>query len=214
MIETWIGVFLFVFIRNKFIEKYLESNEIYKYKKYNINQLFKTWQFYFPLSFVIFYIYLEYTMFIEFYYFLQYQHIIKTVTLLSYLPLVIKFKLYNNDNKKYKSKELLKIINSPLSYAVLSLWIGSFLNKIALICNNNQMPTFPSVAFWTGYIKPGGFIDGIHILGTPYSAVIPLCNIFDLWGIGVLSIGDVITRFYVVFILYYSIKRSNKTLTK
>jgi len=213
LIETWIIVFLIIYIRNKFIHN-LEKNNIHLYQQYNVKLIFKHISIIPPLLFLLFYLFLEYTTFIGWHYFLQYSYIIKTATLLSYIPLIYTYKLFENENPKYINNDIMKIITSPMVKSGLCLYIGTILNKIALYYNNNQMPTYPSVAFWTGYIKPGGFIDGIHILGTPYSAIIPLCNIFDLWGIGVLSIGDVIIRFYVVFILYHSIKRSNKILTK
>ena len=212
MIEVWVILFALIFIRNKFIQYYFESNSIFKYKQYTIKQIFKHWSIYPSLLLVIFYLYLEYTMFVQNYYFLPYSHIIKTATLLSYFPLIYKYKLL--ENQKYINNQFLSVLTSPTSKAGLFLWIGSSLNKIALFFNDNKMPTYPSVTFWTEYIKPDGFIDGVHIIGNAYSNAIPLCNVFDL-GFTVLSLGDIVIRLFPYIILYYTIKRTNiKTLTK
>ena len=211
MIEVWLGLFAFIFIRNKFIENYFESNGIFKYKQYSVKQLFKHWSIYPPLLFVIFYLYLEYTMFVQNYYFLPYSHIIKTAILLSYIPLVIIYQLY--ENPKYINNQFFSLVTSPMMKSSLCLIIGSLLNKIATYCNHG-MPTYPSISYWTKYIKPGNeFIDSIHIIGTPYSALIPICNIWDL-GYTIISIGDLIIRFYVFLILFNAIKISNKKLIK
>jgi len=209
LIEVWLGLFMFILLRNKFIQYYFESNGIYKYKQYSIKQIFKHWSVYPPLLFVLFYLYLEYTIFIKWYYFLQYQNIIKIVTLLSYLPLVIKYHLYENDNPKYIKNEYLSVATSPMVIAGFFLWLGSELNKLAMYFNNNKMPTYPNISYWTGYINNSGFIDGIHTIGTSHSSLILICNIFDL-GYGVLSFGDLLVRLYVFIILYYSIKNKNK----
>jgi len=211
LIETWFLVFLIIYIRNKFIHN-LEKNNIYIYQKYNIKKIFKHWSLYPSLLFVLFYLYLEYTMFTQNYYFLPYQYIIKTATLLSFFPLIITYKLF--ENPKYINNDYLSVLTSPMTIAGCCLLIGTFLNKLAMYYNDNQMPTYPSVTFWVGYIKPDGFIDGVHVLGNAYSNMILLCNIWDL-GFTVLSPGDVIIRFFPLIILFYSIKKSNeKILTK
>ena len=213
MIEVWVFLFIIVFIRNKFIQ-HLEKNNIYLYKQYSVGQLFKHWSIYPSIISVIFYLYLEYTMFIENHYFLQYSYIIKTVTLLSYFPLIYIYNLHENDNSKYKDDNILKYLTSPMFIATLCIFIGSGLNRIALFYNNNQMPTYPSITFWTGYIKPDGFIDGVHTLGNAYSNMVLLCNTWDL-GFTVLSPGDIIIRFFPYIILYYSIEiSSKKSVTK
>ena len=212
MIEVWIFLFIIIYIRNKFIEN-LEKNNIYIYQQYSIKYILYHWSIVPPLLFVLFYLYLEYTMFIQNYFFLPYSHIIKIATLLSFFPLIIKYKLF--ENPKYINNEYLNLITSPMMKSGLCLIIGSLLNKIATHFNSGYMPTYPSVTYWTKYIKPGSsFIDGIHIIGTPYSKLIVFCNIFD-WGFTVVSIGDLIIRFYVFLILFNAIKKSNqKTLIK
>ena len=210
MIEVWILLFIIVFIRNRFIQN-LEINNIYLYQQYSIRQIFKHWSLYPSIISVIFYLYLEYTMFIGDHYFLQYSYIIKTTILLSYLPLIYTYKLYYNT--KYKDDNMLKYLTSPMFISAICLLIGSGLNKLAINSNYGYMPTYPSITFWTGYIKPDGFIDGVHTLGNAYSNMVLLCNTWDL-GFTVLSLGDVIVRIFPFIILYHSIKRSNKILTK
>ena len=210
MIETWIIIFIIIYIRNKFIQK-LERDNIYLYQQYDIKLIFKHISIITPLLFLLFYLFLEYTTFVGWHYFLQYQYIIKTATLLSFLPLIITYKLI--ENPKYINNQFLSILTSPASKAGLSLWIGSSLNRLALYYNNNQMPTYPSISYWTKYVKPDGFIDGVHIIGDAYSNAIFLCNVWD-FGFTVLSLGDIIIRFFPFIILYYSIKKSNKTLIK
>ena len=207
MIEVWLGLFMFIFIRNKFIQYYFEGNGVFKYKQYTIKQIFKHWSIYPSLLFIIFYLYLEYTMFIGDHYFLQYSYIIKTTILLSYLPLIYTYKLYYNT--KYKDDNILKYLTSPMFICTVCLLIGSGLNKLATNSNFGYMPTYPSITFWTGYIKPDGFIDGVHVLGNAYSNMVLLCNTWDL-GFTVLSPGDIIIRFFPYIILYYSIKISSK----
>jgi len=206
MIEVWIFLFIIVFIRNRFIQ-HLEINNIYLYKQYSIRQLFKHWSLYPSIISVIFYLYLEYTMFIGDHYFLQYSYIIKTTILLSYLPLIYTYKLYYNT--KYKDDNMLKYLTSPMFISAICLLIGSGLNKLAINSNYGYMPTYPSITFWTGYIKPDGFIDGVHTLGNAYSNMVLLCNTWDL-GFTVLSPGDIIIRFFPYIILYYSIEISSK----
>ena len=210
MIEVWVFLFIIVFIRNKFIQ-HLEKNNKYLYKQYSIRQLFKHWSIYPSIISVIFYLYLEYTMFIGDHYFLQYSYIIKTTMLLSYLPLIHTYKLYYNT--KYKDDNILKYLTSPMFISTVCLLIGSGLNKLATNSNFGYMPTYPSITFWTGYIKPDGFIDGVHVLGNAYSNMVFLCNTWDL-GFTVLSPGDLIIRFFPYIILYYSIKISSKKFNK
>lgn len=185
MIEFILGAFLYAKIKHKYSLKYI----------------FKSWEIIPPLLFAIFYIYLEISIWYGNYSFVPYSYYIKTATLLSYIPLIIKYGLYEDDNGF--------ILTSPMIVATICLGLGSQLNKIVMRLNNGFMPSFPSVGYSTGFVKPDFVEDGIHILGNAYSHLIPLCNIFDI-GIGILSPGDILVRFYVFIILYYTIKYSNK----
>lgn len=183
MIEFIIGAFLYARFK----------------KKYKLLPSLKHWSMWLPLSFAGFYIFLEITTWMRIDYFIPYAYYIKTATLLSYVPLILKYELYQDEKGS--------ILFSPMVVAGGCLWLGSMLNKIAVKANGG-MPTFCDLSFWTYYTKPDGFIDGLHILGNPYSNLIPLCNIFD-WGFTIVSIGDILIRFYVFIILFYSIKNSN-----
>lgn len=213
MIETWFAVFLIIHIRNKIID-FLEKNNVYLYQKYEIKRIFNHPSIVLPLLSVFFYIFLEYTIFIKWYYFVPYHYIIKDAMLLSYFPLIFTYKLWYSDNPKYINNWQLSLITSPVVKSGIFLLLGSISNKIALHFNNGYMPTYPSLSFWTKYIDDSGFIDGVHILGNAHSAVVPLCNIFDCFGYGVLSLGDLLIRMNVFILLYYSIKKSNKISNK
>lgn len=194
MVEFILGAFLYAKLKNKYKLKYI----------------FKSWSIYPPLLFALFYIFLEYTMYIQWYYFIPYAQMIKTSTLLSYVPLIVAYKLYENNDPKYINNDFLSVATSPMVKSGICLLIGSICNRIALFFNNNYMPTYPSISYWTKYIKPDQlFIDGIHIIGNPYSAAIPICNVLDI-GFTVVSLGDLIIRFYVFLIVYHAIKNSNR----
>ncbi len=186
MIEFIIGAFIYAKLKHK----------------YKLLPVLKHWTMWLPLGFMFFYIFLEITTWMRWYYFIPYAQIIKTATLLSYIPLTVKYKLYENQEGK--------LFPSPIIVAGFCLWLGSQLNKLALHFNGGYMPTFIDLSFWTGYVKKDliGSIDGLHILGNPYSGAIPLCNIFD-WGWTCVSIGDILIRFYAFIIIYYSIKYIN-----
>ena len=175
-----------------------------RYKmKYNILLVFKHWSIYLPMLFLLIYIYFEINIWLENYWFSEYQQWFKTATLLSYIPLCIKYKLYDNDN----------ILISPMMKATYCLFFGSMLNRIAIWANNGYMMSFPSNTYWTGYVKPEMISDGLHVIGDAYTSAIPICNIWDL-GYTILSPGDIFCRFYVFIILYYSIKNAKIILTK
>ncbi len=189
MIEFILGAFIYAKIK----------------KGYKLKYIFKSWEIYLPLAFMLFYIFLEITTWMRWNYFIQYAYYIKTATLLSYVPLIIKYKLFENLKGK--------LFPSPMIIAGFCLWLGSMLNKIAVKANFGTMPTFIDLGFWTGYVDKNsrGFIDGLHILGNPYSNAIPLCNIFD-WGWTCVSLGDIFCRIFVYIILFYSIERSNNLI--
>jgi len=93
--------------------------------------------------------------------------------------------------------------------ATFCLWLGSYLNKVAIVANGGYMPVFPSLTYWTGYVKPEFIQDGIHILGNAYTYLIPLTDWIDL-GYTILSPGDILVRLFALLIIYNSIKISNK----
>lgn len=185
MIEFILGAFLYA-----------------KYKKkYLLTPFLKHWSSWLPLLFCLFYIYLEISIWHGNYFFVPYSYYIKTATLLSYIPLILKWKLYEN-NKGF-------VLTSPMIVATICLALGSQLNKIVMKANNGYMPSFPDIGYTTGFVKPDFIEDGIHILGNAYSHLILFSNIFD-YGFSIISIGDLFCRMYAFIILFYSIKYSNK----
>jgi len=186
-----------------------------KYKKnYKLKYIFK-YPYIFaivpPLICAILYIYLEICVWNQNYWFFPYQHIIKTITLLSYIPLIYVHNLYYNDT--YENNILKSFLTSPASKATFCLGLGSFLNYIALVCNNMKMPIFPSNCYWTGYFKPKFINDGLHVLGNAYTKAIPLCDWIDL-GAYCASPGDMLARLFPFIIIYYSVKNLNKIFNK
>jgi len=178
-------------------------------KKYLLIPFLKSWVAWPPLLFMLSYIFFEISIWNGHYWILQYQQIYKPITLMSYIPLCVYFKLYENDNPKYQNNELLKTLTSPMIIATLFLTLGSELNRIVMYFNSGYMMTFASNSYWTGYIQPQFITDGLHKIGNPYTHLIPLCNQFDL-GYSVLSLGDIMVRLFVFIILINSIKYSNK----
>lgn len=155
MIEFILGTFLYA-----------------KHKKLNIKPIFYSWEIYLPLFCAVFYIFLEVTVWARWYFFIPYSNIIKIATLLSYIPLALKY-------------------NAPLLKAGLCLFIGSQLNLVAIKANSGFMPVFPSLSYWTGYTTSEMFMDGFHILGDITTKAIPLTDIFDT-GYCIMSLGDIL----------------------
>ena len=198
MIEFIIGVFIYAKCKKGYKLKYM-----FKYP-----YIFAIMP---PLLCALLYIYLEICVWNQWYWFLPYQHLIKTVTLLSYIPLVYTYNLYKNDNSKYINNEAMQVLTSPMILAIFCLILGSSLNNIAMWANSNMMPVFPNCTYFTGYVRPEFVKDGMHILGNAYTKLIPICDIFDVWY-SIWSIGDILIRMYAYIILFYSIEKNNKMI--
>ena len=209
MIETWLILFLIIFIRNKFIQK-LERNGVYLWKQYNINLIFKNWSFYPPIILLVLYLILEVMMLNNIIWFLKYSTIIKQLTLLSFLGLVIEYNLYDSYFEKYKGNGLIAFLTSPFIFSMVSLCIGLILNYIAVFSNNGHMPLFISFSYATGYSDIQELTkDTFYILGDHTSKMIFLCDMIDLFGFSNLSIGDLFVILCMTTILYCSVKQTN-----
>ena len=151
------------------------------------------------------------------YWFLIYGGCIKTFSILFYLALAWKYNLFNiSIFSKYKTdtSPLLTTITSPVSFGVLCIGIGSVLNMIAVKFNNSKMPVFPNVSFSTDYSKMDMFdkmlkYKDYHVFGSHDTNLIFLTDIYDVF-FSIMSLGDLITRIFVVLIIYYSVKECNK----
>jgi hypothetical protein len=179
MIEFILGAFLYA-----------------KKKKYDIRPVFQHWSMYIPLFFVGVYLAIEFSVWQDWYWFVPYTKIIRIATLLSYIPLCLKYNLIDTNPVK-----------SPAVWATVSLGLGTLLNDIVKYFNSDRMPVFPSLSYWTGYTNPIMPDDGVHVLGTAYTKLIFLSDIWD-WGYCVVSVGDLFTRLFPFIIIYFAIKNS------
>jgi hypothetical protein len=130
---------------------------------------------------------------------LPYQNPIRWITILSYLPLVYKYKLFDYKDKHDTSN----FMRSPFMIAFYLIIIGMGMNQIAIISNGFKMPIFPTLTYFTGYA--GTFIDSKHILGNMNTNMILFCDIFDC-GYMCFSIGDILFRFFSAIMIYNSVK--------
>ena len=166
-----------------------------KIKGYKVRPLFKTWAIYPLLAFVIMYLILEVMLFQGNYTFIKYASTFHYLYLLTFLILIIKYKL-----------NISAIIGS------IFIFIGSALNNIVIAANNGKMPVFPTLSYLTGYAKPDSFmkVNDIHILGSGVTKLKFLTDIIDV-GYSVMSIGDVCIRVFAFIIIFNTIKAINKT---
>lgn len=177
------------------IETILLAFVFAKIKGYKISPLFKSWAIYPVFTFVLMYIILEVMLFNGDYRFIKYSSTFHYLYFLSFLILVIKYKL-----------NISAIVGS------IFIFLGTALNNIVIEANNGKMPVFPSLSYWTGYAKPDSFmkVNDIHILGSNATKLKFLTDIFDV-GYSIMSIGDVFIRIFAFIIIFNTIKAVNKT---
>jgi hypothetical protein len=165
-----------------------------KIKGYKLKPLFKSWAIYPILAFGLVYVILEVMLFKGDYKFIEYASSFHFLYLLTFLILIIKYKL-----------NISAIIGSAF------ILIGSILNKVVISANNGKMPVFPSLSYWTGYAKIDAFtkVNDIHILGSETTKLKFLADIFDM-GYSIMSIGDIFIRVFTFIIIINTIKVINK----
>ena len=180
------------------IEVILIALLIGKIKGYNLKPFFKSWAMYPILGYELIYIYLQATIFLGDYRFVQYANTLKIFYLYLFLIPIIKY-------KKYYSAII----------GCIFIFIGSTLNNIAIKANNGSMPIFPTLSYWTGYVKEDSFIriNDIHILGNSGTRLKFLTDIVDI-GYSILSIGDIFIRCFAFIIIFNVIKEVNKEVTQ
>lgn len=176
------------------IEVILITFLIAKIKGYKLKPLFKSWPIYPILAYELIYIFLQATIFLGNYSFVKYASIIKSFYLYLFLIPIIKY-------KKYYSAII----------GCVFIFIGSNLNNIAIKANNGKMPVFPTLSYWTGYVKEDSFtrINDIHILGGSGTKFKFLTDVVDI-GYSILSIGDIFIRLFVFIVIFNVIKEVNK----
>jgi len=182
------------------IETVILAFIVAKCKKYKLLPIFRQWCIYPIMICVSIYIYLEFIIWHEDYSLIKYSVYFKAV----YLGFFIILSLKNNQIR-------------TLVYGLPLVWLGYGLNIIAINANGGKMPVFPSLTIFTGYIKPNTFINtttygDFHVMGGYYTKMIPLCDIWDIGGFCIVSIGDILIRLFVFLVIYNSIKYINKRL--
>lgn len=167
---------------------------ISKIKGYDIRKVFRIWNIYPVFLCILIYIGLQISVFLGNYNFIKYSRSFETIYILSFIFLILKFRLYYS-----------AIIGS------IFIFLGSLLNKIVISANDGKMPVFPKLSYATGYIKDSSFINSndIHALGNEATKFKFLSDIIDI-GYSVMSIGDICIRLFGVIIIYNSIKYINK----
>lgn len=175
------------------MESILLAFLISKIKGYDIKKIFRIWQIYPIFLCVLIYVGLQVTVFLGNYSFIKYSKIFETIYILSFIFLILKFRLYYS-----------AIIGS------MFIFIGSILNKIVISANNGKMPVFPKLSYITGYINDSSFINSndIHALGNEATKFKFLSDIIDI-GYSVMSVGDVCIRMFAFIIIYKSIRYIN-----
>jgi len=161
-----------------------------KFRGYKIKPLFKDWPIYIVIIFELIYIVLEISVFRGNYSMVKFSNIYKTLYILAYLAMIIKFYLYKS-----------------AIWASVSALLGSLLNNIAIFSNNGRMPVFPTLSYITGYAAPDAFskVNDIHVLGNSTVNYKFLTDIIDT-GYSILSVGDVFIRLFAFIIVFYAVK--------
>lgn len=164
-----------------------------KVKGYKIKPLFKCWEVYPVLFFVIAYVFLNMGVFSGNYNFIKYARFIETAYICSFFFLIIRYKQYI----------------SALTGSMF-IFLGTILNKIAISVNNGKMPVFPTLSYITGYAKPDAFtkVNDIHVIGNAATNLKFFTDIIDL-GYSILSIGDIFIRLFTFILIFSTIKSIN-----
>lgn len=177
------------------IETILLAIVIAKIKGNKITPLFKSWAIYPVLGFALIYVVLEVMLFHGNYGLIKYSSFFHYLYLLTFLILIIKYKL-----------------NISAMVGSIFILIGSALNSIVISANGGKMPVFPTLSYWTGYAKFDTLnkVKDIHILGSGVTKLKILSDIIDV-GYSIMSIGDVCIRVFAFIVIFNTIKAINKT---
>lgn len=164
-----------------------------KLKHYKLRYLFRAWSFYPVLITQTILVFLQGSIFLGYYGFVQYASLIKTATILSFLFPLLSFRLYR-----------------PALLGSGAIVLGTLLNRLAIAQNSGKMPVFPSLSYWTGYVKPGTFdaVHDIHVLGSAGTNLKFLTDYIDL-GYSILSPGDLLIHFLPFLMLYSLLEQVN-----
>lgn len=164
-----------------------------KIKHYRLKYLFYTWTFYPILVMQLGLICSQAMVFAGNYILVPYTEYIRIASTLSFLFAMFVFSLYK-----------------PAVIGSLSMMAGTLLNNFAISQNGEKMPVFPSLSYWTGYVKADTFsiVNDIHVLGDINTKWKILTDWIDV-GYCILSPGDVLNHFFFFIMLYALIKAVN-----
>lgn len=162
-----------------------------KLKGYKPSQLLKAWPVYLIIMFEIIYIFLQASTFLGNYSLIKYSSLIEKPFLFIFFILILIYKQYV----------------SALIGSIFML-IGGILNNIVIAANSGKMPVFPTLSYFTGYVKQDLWrnVNDIHTLGTAGTNLKFLSDIFDL-GYCIMSIGDIFIRVFVFLVIFNTIKQ-------
>ena len=176
------------------IEAVIIALIISKIKGYSLKPFFKSWTIYPILIFEAIYIVFQISIFMGNYDVVKWAPWFKSIYMYLFLIPIFWYKEY-------------------VSALIGSLFIlaGTFLNHIVMAANGGEMPAFPSLTYFTGYLKADTFskIQDIHMLGDSSVKLKYLSDIIDI-GYTILSIGDILIRVFVVIIIYVTVKKTNE----
>jgi hypothetical protein len=174
------------------IETVLFTFLLAKIKGYKLKEILKDWVVYPVLFFAAVYVVAEISIFFDNYFLVPYTQIYKVAYILSFIPMVVKYRL--------------AVVTG---IGLLFMIAGNILNKIVMNANGGKMPVYPSLSYATGYADT--YIDQYHMWGDSTVKLKILSDFIDL-GYTVMSLGDIFVRIFVFLILFYSIKyTSSKT---
>ena len=178
------------------IEAVIIALIIAKVKGYSLKAFFKSWTIYPILIFEVIYVLFQVNIFMGNYEVVKWAPYFRSIYMYLFLIPIFWYKEY-----------LSATIGS------LFIFIGTFLNNLVIGANGGKMPTFPSLAYITGYLKEGTFskIQDIHTLGNSTVKLKYLSDIFDI-GYSILSLGDIFIRVFVVIIIYATVKKTNEEI--
>lgn len=156
--------------------------------------IFKSIALYPPAVCEVIYLIMQFFVFQGNYDVIAFADVFKKTYMLSFLFPIIWLKLYKQG-----------LIGS------IFVMLGTASNNLVMNLNDGKMPVFPTISYWTGYVKNDTFqkVNDIHVLGTANTKMIILSDVFDV-GWSVLSIGDIFIRIFVGIIVYSAIVELNK----
>ena len=167
-----------------------------KFFHYRVGVLFRSWTVYPLFAAEAVHIFFQIHTYFGDYQFIPFASALKTTYMLLFLIPMFIYRLYWPG-----------IAGSALVLA------GTGLNRFAIWQNSGKMPVFPSLSYWTGYVRPVGFqgISSLHVLGDGTTKFWFLTDFIDV-GYSILSVGDILIRGYAFLIFFFTIRELNRRM--